>query len=354
MGDAQVPATKVTIRHVASDAGVSVAAVSKVLRNAYGVSDGLREKVQQSIKKLNYRPSTAARGMRGHTFSVGMLLIEMQNPFLPSIVAGAKDALQEAGYKTLIGVGEANASIERSLVDSMIDLQMDGLILVAPRLTGRQLARYAAQRPMVVIGHHEADATAFDTVNCDDVAGARMAVDSLIAQGLRDIEMISLSAAGQDHEVCALRERGYRAAMTAAGLESRIRIRYVRDHPYNTGTDIAEILTEDRLPEAFFCWSDIHAIALLNHAYQLGLDVPGRLSVVGYDNTPTAGLPLVGLSSIEQHGADLGRIAATSLLSRLGGRTQAEHRLVTPDLLERRSSLRRSTRYAGDGPAQSF
>ena len=67
---------KVTIRNVAEDAGVSVAAVSKVLRNAYGVSDGLRRNVLQSIDKLGYRPSTAARGMRGRTFSIGILVGE--------------------------------------------------------------------------------------------------------------------------------------------------------------------------------------------------------------------------------------------------------------------------------------
>lgn len=337
MEDAKVPNGKVTIRHVASDAGVSVAAVSKVLRNAYGVSDGLREKVLKSIDKLGYRPSTAARGMRGRTYSIGMLLVEMQNPFLPTVVAGAKTALQKAGYQTLIGVGEANASIERSLIDSMIDLQMDGLILVAPRLSGKLLSRYAAQRPMVVVGHHEEATTSFDTVNSDDVLGARMAVNALIAQGSRRIHMVSLPRINEDREVFALRERGYLEAMAAAGLAEQTHIWRVRERPDGRGDPLEDIFTTDTLPDALFCWSDIHAIEVLNHAHMRGIDVPGRLSVVGYDNTPVARMPMIGLSSVEQRGETLGRLAATSLLSRLGGRTEAEHVLVEPELFVRRS-----------------
>lgn len=328
---------KVTIRHVATDAGVSVAAVSKVLRNAYGVSDGLRDKVLQSIDKLGYRPSTAARGMRGRTFSVGMLLVEMQNPFLPSVVEGAKSALQAAGYQTLIGVGDADASIEQSLIDSMTDLQMDGLLLVAPRISGRLLSRYAAQKPMAVVGHHESVPTNFDTINSDDVAGGRMATEALLNSGCRTVQMISLPNTSGSREVFTLREEGYLQAMARAGLTDRARIWHIRERPGGPGSTLDEVLTQDTLPDGLFCWSDIHATEVLNQAHVRGIPVPERLSVVGYDNTPAAAMPLVGLSSIEQQGARLGELAAKALLSRFAGRTESEHLLVDPELYRRRS-----------------
>lgn len=337
MSDTRSQTGKVTIRDVAADAGVSVAAVSKVLRNAYGVSDGLRDKVLQSIDKLGYRPSTAARGMRGRTYSVGMLLVEMQNPFLPSVVEGAKAALRQAGYQTLIGVGEAETAIERSLIDSMIDLQMDGIILIAPRLSGRLLARYAAQCPMVVIGHHEAAATAFDTVNSDDRRGARLAVEAMIRRGLRDIEMVSLPRPEKAREVFELREEGYLEAMAEAGLSDRTRISRVRERPGGGGVPLDDLFDREAMPEGLFCWSDIHAFEVLNIAHERGIAVPERLSVVGYDNTPIAHAPLVGLSSVEQRGATLGRLAAKALLTRLSGRKDAEHLLVEPELVIRRS-----------------
>ncbi len=132
---------KVTIRHVAEDAGVSTAAVSKVLRNAYGVSDQLRAKVLKSIDKLGYRPSTAARGMRGKTYSVGLLVVELRNPFLPSVIESFKATMGMANYQVFIGVSEARATIESSLIDSMIDLKMDGVLLVAVKVRcGQELA----------------------------------------------------------------------------------------------------------------------------------------------------------------------------------------------------------------------
>ena len=106
-----VPSSRATIKTVAADAGVSVAAVSKVLRNAYGVSAALRAKVQASIKRLGYRPNVSARGMRGQTFKVGVILLEIANPFLSQIMDGVNDVLSASNYQALMGMGViANAA----------------------------------------------------------------------------------------------------------------------------------------------------------------------------------------------------------------------------------------------------
>ena len=144
-------AGRVTIRTVAADAGVSVAAVSKVLRNAYGVSDALRAKVEASIGKLGYRPSVAARGMRGQTFTLGVLLVEIDNPFLPSIYRGIEGVTEAAGYKIMVGIGAARRRTEVALIEQMIDNRMDGLILVASQIAGVTLERFARQIPIVVL-----------------------------------------------------------------------------------------------------------------------------------------------------------------------------------------------------------
>ncbi len=110
MGERVVTRPKrATIRTVAEDAGVSVTAVSKVLNNAYGVSDGMRAKVMQSVEKLGYRPSFAARGMRGQTDTVGVLLVDMRNPFLALLVEGIKAELVDHGIRLMISVGGAEA-----------------------------------------------------------------------------------------------------------------------------------------------------------------------------------------------------------------------------------------------------
>lgn len=330
-------AERVTIRTVAADAGVSVAAVSKVLRNAYGVSDALRQNVLASIERLGYRPSTAARGMRGQTYTIGILLVEMANPFLPQVIAGVHDVLGPSNYKALMGIGESDTRLEATLIESMIDNRMDGLILVAPRMRQGDLARFAAQVPISVIGHHEPMATTFDTVNSDDFAGAGVAVRALFARGLTDIAMVSLDDGRNPEGVVQQREDGYLAAMAALGLADSARILRL---PYETHTHaarIAELLRDPARPRAMFCWSDLDAIGIVNAARMMGLDLPRDLALIGYDNSSVAALPLIGLSSIDQSGRLLGSRATEALLSRIAGRRDAMHVLIPPVLSPRMS-----------------
>ena len=134
---------RVTIRTVAEDAGVSVAAVSKVLRDAYGVSEALRGKVQASMQKLGYRPHAAARGMRGQTYTLGFLIPDMHNPFFADITAGLNAALERTQYQVLLGVSDSARTKERALIDNMIDRRMDGLMIIGPRLLPEEVARIA-------------------------------------------------------------------------------------------------------------------------------------------------------------------------------------------------------------------
>lgn len=333
---------RITIRDVAADAGVSVAAVSKVLRNAYGVSPALRQNVLTSIEKLGYRPSTAARGMRGRTFTIGVVLVEMGNPFLPDVIAGISDACGADGYKVLIGLGQAQLTLEESLLDSMIDHGMDGLILVAPRMSGETLEAYARQTPLVVIAHHDPAASAYDTVNSDDAAGARLAVAELAARGHSDIAMISLLVADDNAQthVAVAREKGYMQAMADAGLATHARVlRMTGDKDLRQGQMQAFLAAADR-PTAVFCWSDLFAVELIGLARTSGMPLPEDLAVIGYDNSPPAAMPLIALTSVDQNARALGGAAATALLSRISGRTDPQRLMLKPTLSCRTSHSR--------------
>lgn len=334
---------KVTIRTVAEDAGVSVAAVSKVMRNAYGVSDSLREKVEESIAKLGYRPSTAARAMRGKTFTVGVLLIDLTNPFLAPLLRNISDELETKKFKMMIAAGESSLQLETALIDQMIDFQLDGLILISPRMPGDVLANYAKQIPMVIIGHHES-ATAFDTVNSDDKLGAEIATKALVEAGHRDIWMLTLGqtegeadlSSEADDRPSAPRENGYRAAMEQAGFAERIKV-IASNLTADTETYDAIIDAPDR-PTAVFAWSDLTAVPFLDRCKARGLRVPEDIAIVGYDNNMLAALEMINLSSIDQNTESLARAAVSTLLGRIDGRTNAEHRLITPHLVRRKSS----------------
>lgn len=329
---------KVTIKTVAKDAGVSVAAVSKVLRNAYGVSDNLRQSVQESIDRLGYRPSTAARGMRGKTYTIGLLLVNIDNPFLPEVIEGVNSILTQAHYQTMIGVGRARVVLETAMIESMIDHRMDGLILIAPRIAGGLLEKYAKQIPIVVIGHHEENPKGFDTVNSDDELGTRLALQALMNAGHSKIDMLSLAErSNMDSNVVRTREKAYIATMKEAGYGANIRIFHGQDEASLANRDAHLYLDQRQDCTAVFCWSDLHAVPLINVAYERGIRVPDDLAIVGYDDCPTARLPIIGLSSINQHATRLGQEAAEALLERIDGRAVPTNLLIEPELIKRRS-----------------
>ena len=335
---------RVTIRNVAEDAGVSVSAVSKVLRDAYGVSDALRKQVEASIEKLGYRPNASARGMRGQSYTLGVLLPDLRNPFFPDIMAGVNSALERTQYQPLLGVSQSAISIELALIESMIDRQMDALILIAPRLSTTEVEKLGKRMPTVVLGLHNPENTSYDTVNNDDFAGAEFVVNHLVDQGYRDIAMLSLELnLTEDSPVSVQREIGYERAMHAHGLDKQTRILRREQTMREVQTAVRHLLESRDRPEALFCWSDKIAFEVIGIATEMGLSVPGDLAVVGYDNSLFCDLAQNALTSVDQFGQVLGIQAARLALERIKGRTEAEHFLVQPRIVIRKSSRARGT-----------
>ena len=330
---------RVTIREVAEDAGVSVAAVSKVLRDAYGVSDALRAKVRASMDKLGYRPLASARGMRGQTYTLGLVLPDLRNPFFADIMTGVNNALERTQYQVMMGISASTAKLETGVVDSMIDRQMDGIILIGSTETRESLNTIAAKKPLVAIGHHDPSAEAFDTVNNNDQQGALLVVRHLVAAGYRDIAMLSLQ--GEPSSILSEREMGYRRGMIEAGLGSAINIAHspqiMRDVQFAT----RRLLQGPKRPDAIFCWTDFIALEVTSVATELGLRVPQDVGIVGYDNTMYCDFAQNSLTSIDQSGELLGLQATRLVIERINGRTEVEHFVVPPRLVARRSTSRK-------------
>src|SRR6185436_17130317 len=123
------------------------AAVSKVLRNAYGVSPAMQERVRAAIAELGYRPHAAARGMRGQTYTIGVMVPDIRNPFFAEILDGLAQRLQGTDYQVLIARGCNGEAAEVRVTDAMIDRSMDGIVLIAPISTRGHLEDVAAAVP---------------------------------------------------------------------------------------------------------------------------------------------------------------------------------------------------------------
>lgn len=351
MGTEAMP-RRVTIADVAGRANVSTAAVSKVLRNAYGVSPSMQERVRQAMTELGYRPHAAARGMRGQTYTIGVLIPDVRNPFFPDIIEGIAALLEDTDYQVLLGPGGSEPESQTRITDAMVDRRMDGLVLIAPNVPRRQLEATARTVPTVVIGRHGRSAE-YDAVVDDDFMGAGLVVDHLADLGHRRIAHIGHKDSGRGWPAGmpqTVRAEGYRQAMRRRGLADEIDVvstSYSAEGGYQAAR---ELLSRPVRPTAIFAGADVAAIGVLEAAYEAGLRVPEDISLAGYDNTSIAGLGPISLTSVDQDGHLMGSNAARLLLERIERKRQRSVLLsLSPSLVARRSTAPPGPATAGTG-----
>lgn len=333
---------RVTIVDVARHAQVSTTTVSKVLRNAYGASPAMRARVQQAMSELGYRPYAAARGMRGQSYTIGVILPDLRNPFFPEILDGLTDALRDTPYQVLIGPGGHNDEYaEARGTDAMIDRGMDAMVLVAPISPRSHLEHVAKSVPTVVVGRH-GRSEAYDTVSDDDFTGAALVVEHLVSLGHRRIAHIEHAESDPDRLVempNAIRADGYKHAMRAHGLGDQIDIvstSYTQEGGY---LGAQQILARPERPTAIFAGADIVAMGVLEALTEAGLSVPGDISLAGYDNTTFAALGPVSLTSVDQAGHHIGSEVARLLLGRIDDRNRPSTQVrLSPNLVPRRTT----------------
>lgn len=326
---------RVTIVDVARHAGVSTASASKVLRNAYGVSEAMRARVQTSMDELGYRPHGPARGMRGKTYTVGVVLSDIDNPFFSLVTDGLSSVIRPRSYELFVSPSGFEVKNQRAVIEAMIDHQMDGLVLIAPLLTVSELEQVATDIPLVVVGHHSAS-DRFDTVAGDDELGAELVVDHLVGLGHRRIGFV-MHAPGRSDETRpeAARLRGFERAMDKHGLGAESVV-IDAAWSFDGGRRAAPMI--DALPHrptAVHAGADVVAFGMMNELWAGGRSVPEAYSLAGYDNSRTASLGPIRLTTVDQSGHEMGERVGHLLLERLEGRGEARHELLTPTLVVR-------------------
>jgi LacI family transcriptional regulator len=336
---ARGPAGSVTIEDVARAAGVSRAAVSKVIRNAYGVSPAMRERVTAAIEALGYRPSVSARGMRGKTFTLGIEIPELSNPFFSMLLTGATAALSGSPYQLIIAPADPAHSEGYRAIQALVDRQVDGVIAVSPLVEPAWLSELSATVPVVMIGRHDR-AEGYDTVVSDDEAGARQVMRHLFGLGHRDIAHLTGEGARTrpgSGVPQAIRLEAYRSAMQEAGLGDRINIARAADVTADAHRTALRLLSGAERPTAIFACHDEPALGVLRAVADAGLTADD-VAVAGYDGIEIAAHPGISLTTVHQDGERMGRLAVELLLERIAGRTEARHEVVEPDLVVRSST----------------
>lgn len=330
-------ARRATISDVARHAGVSRAAVSKVLRDAYGVSETMKARVEASMDSLGYRPSALARGLRGSSFTIGVFVLDLHNTFFSVLIEGIREEAEAQGYQLFLGPARQGLVGQRRMIEAMVDRRMDGLVLIAPFGAAEELEQVARSTPTVVLGRH-GPALAYDTVASDDITGSALIVDHLASLGHRSIAHVSNIAEGKNEPGMPqeVRARGYIEAMERRGLEPDV---IVAPWTHEGGMEAGSaLLARPNRPTAVHAGADVTAIGVLTKMWESGIDVPEQLSVVGYDNVFMGSLAPVGLTTVDQSGFEMGATAARLLLERIQGRKNPVSTLVPPKLVVRRTS----------------
>ncbi|MGW6645871.1 LacI family DNA-binding transcriptional regulator [Streptomyces iakyrus] len=318
-----------TIRDVAERAGVSKSLVSLVLRGSDQVRPEKRDAVLRAAQELGYRPNAAARSLsEQRTRTVGVLLNDLRNPWFVDLLDGLNSLLHANGLHMLLADARLNRRTGQDPADPLLDLRVDGLVVVGTLPDPAALGAVAERIPVVLAGSREPAPPGVDVVAGDDERGARLVTEHLIGLGHRRIAHIAgYGAVGE------LRRGSFEATMRRHGLAERAVVEPSDMTEEGGYRATVRLLSGPERPTAVFAVNDMAAIGVLSAAEELGLRVPRDLSVVGYDNTSIARLRHVWLTTVDNTSHEVGRRAARCLLERFEGPGGAGRvQLATPTL----------------------
>ena len=310
-----------TLRDVAAAAKVHPATASRALNpeTRLLVSEDTAKRVAAAAARLGYRPNPVARGLRTRrSYTVGVLIPDLNNPLFPPIVRGLEDKLADAGYVALIGNTDADPNRERLLFEQMRARHVDGFVLATATLHDQMLAAAAeAEMPVVLMNRLSQDYS-FPSVSVDNEQGARMAVTHLARLGHTRIAHI---AGPQEASTGVSRLRGFRDGMTQHGLAvDDSLIAYATKYTVEEGTRCCrELLARRGTFTAIAAANDMLAVGCYAAFEEAAADCPDELSLVGFNDMPFIDRLRPPLTTVRFPHYQLGTEAAQLLLERIGG-----------------------------------
>lgn len=328
--------SKVGIKDIAAETGVSIATVSHALRNPDRVSDETRRKVLAAAEKAGYTPNRLAASLRtARSGNIVVIIPDVTDSLNGEIISGIEGVARARGYSVLLGNTKGSEKREREFAAMTLSRQADGVILMSHRMP---FARSVADDlPPMVNGCEDIAIEGVPRVGVDDYQAAVDAVRHLLSLDHRDIAVIT-----GDMESSSSRKRleGYRRAMADAGLpvnENWVVFGHYR--PEDGESAARRLMMQKDRPSAVFCFSDEMAIGCMHALKDQGFSVPSDMSVMGFDGIPFARYASPPLTTIAQPTERIGAECARILLDLIEGNPpETEHLFLPHELVVREST----------------
>ena len=312
------PGKAASISDVARESGASIFTVSAVVNNKSHVGKSLRERVENAIRKLNYRPNLIARSLiMQKTQTIGMIVPDIANPFFPMVVRGAEDAAQKLGYNLLLCNSDDSLAKEETAIELLLSKRVDGILLTKAAGELSPSLRKTIQEvniPFVLVMRTYPTLTK-DAVISDDYQGAYEAVCHLARSGRRRIGLISgplrISNAKE-------RWRGFRDALEEKKLPFEPNLVVEGDYRIESGFRAGHALLSHR-PDGIYVANHLMTIGLLQAVEEMGLKCPEDFGLVSFDDYPWLGVFRPRLTTVELPKHQLGSEAVELLIQRIAG-----------------------------------
>jgi LacI family transcriptional regulator len=331
-----------SIRDVAAHAGVSVGTVSNVLNRPHLVAPATRARVQEAIAALGFVRNESARQLRaGHSRTIGLVVLDVSNPFFTDVARGVEDAATAAGLAVILCNSDEKSEREGSYLDLLEEHRVQGILITPVRGVSERLRQLQRRGIPVVLLDRWASTRDHCSVSVNDVYGGELAAAHLLRRGHRRMAFV-----GGPFTIKQVHDRhdGARRALLADGLPASA-LTTVETPALNfaagraAGAQIADMPARRR-PTAAFCANDLVALGLLQEMTRRHLRAPDDLAIVGYDDIDFAAAAAVPLSSVRQPRNQLGKSAAQLLIEETSEQRGHSHRqlIFEPRLVVRDSS----------------
>ncbi|MCR4408080.1 MAG: LacI family transcriptional regulator [Anaerolineae bacterium] len=326
----------VSIKDIARAAGVSHSTVSRALADSPLVRDETKQRIRHLAREMGYSPSAIARGLvTKRTRTIGLVVTTIADPFVAEVVRGVEETALDRGYNIVLCNSNAEPQRELAAVNTLREKRVDGIIVSASRVGDLYLPMLVGTGvPIVLVNNEHSGSYAYSVVT-DDEAGGRLATEYLLDLGHTKIAYIS---GPELSSTSANRLRGYEQALKARGLMPDLQWIVPGNGSARSGEEgMARLLSLADPPSAVFCYNDVTAIGALLAARRLGWNVPGQVSVMGYDDIAFAAYTNPALTTVEQRKYEMGSLAMKMMLDLLDGAASVENVLLPPHLIERES-----------------